>query len=172
MSTQREQLLAALVWDDRAEGCARMWGLARADVEAIIRHDPQPVTDPHASDVGYPILRYRRGDVVVVVGFRYVESPKVLYVHTVTDQESRGDDPKWKRVASGGPGSDLPTSHRDLKRRILGLGFRFEIAGNGHLAVIDKATGERLCGISSTPSTSSSVADDWKQFRRAYDRRR
>src|SRR4051812_24097899 len=129
MDTPNQRVVNTLEWDDRAEDWLTTWNLTRAEAESIILFDPRPSLDPHSRDVGYPIARYRRGDVIVVVGFKNRARPKVLHVAVNTPGE-KGAAP-IHRGATGGPGSSLPTSVRELKTRILALGYRLEWRSSG-----------------------------------------
>lgn len=159
--TPNERIVRALHWDDRAEEYLDTWGIAKRDAESIIIHDHKPVLDPHSTEAGHPIVRFKRGDVVVVVGFRTPTKPKVLSVFV---RFPDGSTQKQRTATGSGAGSSLPTSGRQLKQWIIGFGYKLELARGGHFRVIHKETGNQILQISATPSDHRTIANEWRRF--------
>jgi len=156
-----QRIVNALHWDDRAQGYLATWGIKQSDAESIILHDRKPVLDPHSTEAGHPIIRFKRGDVTVVVGFRDPKNPKVLSVFVTKPKEPQF---KQRTATSSGQGSSLPTSVRELKIRMINFGYRLKMGHGGHLSVIHKESGLRICQISSTPSDKRTIANEWRRF--------
>lgn len=158
-----ERIAQMAVWDERARGYLTQWNLTEDEVRRVIRSDLNPTMDPSSSDVGHPILRFRGGDVVVVVGLREPIRPKILSVYMVIPglREHR------ERTAKGGSGSSLPKTQRQLRSWIAGFGYSFRTGGS-HDAVIDPETGKRVYTVPITPSDHRSLANSWRGFLRAH----
>jgi hypothetical protein len=81
-------------------------------IKDVVRFPTDTSRDPRSLEVGYNIYRFRRGDITVVVGFRDVVNPKILYVY-LHDPE---DHTRGKGTQSGGGlPSKTPTSVTDLQ---------------------------------------------------------
>jgi len=146
-----------ILWDDEAVLHAHIYGLDTEDVETIVRNRSNPVRDPHSNDVDHEIIRYTAGDVVAVVGFKDPE-PKILSVWiNMPDDVRRAGTTK-----GGGPGTNLPRTIRDLKKRILARGYKIKMGGS-HEKVYSE-DGTFITTIPATPSDHRSIPNAWKQF--------
>lgn len=147
-----------LIWHTDAREYARSYGLTPQDVELIVASKKNPQLDPRSHEVGHLIVRYRAGDVIVVVGYRDPDKPVVMSVqvdhHTETRSGSR---------APGGAGKTGPTTMSALKKRILEAGYRIEMGGS-HYRVLHKETGEYLMSLPVTPSDHRSIPNAWALF--------
>jgi hypothetical protein len=161
---RNRRIVKNLHWDEKAHGWLDTWGITQADAEAIVLADLKPSLDPHSTEVGHPIARFKRGDVIVVVGFRDKDRPQVLSVFVNTP-----DDIRIKNRAPGaGPGTSLPTSIRQMKGWIIDYGYKLEFARNGHLQVVDRESGQMICQLAATPSDHRTIANDWRRFLREH----
>lgn len=146
-------------WHDDAVSYAEQFGLSKKDCELILLNKSRPSLDPRSAEVGHLIVRYRSGDVTVVVGHRDKDLPVVMSVW-VESNHQRGGSQKQT-----GSGSTAPTSMKALTKRILDAGYTVEHAA-GHLKVRDKDTGVMLMTMPSTPSDHRSIPNAWSLFNR------
>lgn len=148
-------------WSDDAHDFMLIYGLDKELVLDVVRNPDREEMDPHSADVGYPIKKMRRGDIVVVVGYRDPDEPMILYVRLVNP-----DEPQYqKRSPRGASGSSLPPTRAELIRRIQFQGYQIDDSGR-HTKVFNRA-GKLMVTISKTPGSARSIADSWHQFQRA-----
>lgn len=148
-------------WHEDALAYAEEFGLTREDCEKIMLAKSNPTLDSRSHEVGHLIVRYRAGDVVVVVGHRDLEDPVIMSVWVDTHQETKGGGTK-----PGGSGSSLPKTQKELIKRILGHGFKIKHDNRGHLKVVDE-NGVFVYSLPSTPSEYRSIANAWSGYNRA-----
>lgn len=79
----------------------------------VVRHPTESYRDPKSMEVGYNIYRFRRGDITVVVGFRDMENPKIIYIY-LHDPEEHRKTAKGSRTGAGS-GSKTPTTMNGLQ---------------------------------------------------------
>jgi hypothetical protein len=140
-----------LIWHTDAREYARSYGLTIEDVETIVESKTNPQMDPRTHEVGHLIVRYRAGDVIVVVGYRDPDKPVVMSVQVDHHHET----PAGSR-APGGAGKTGPRTMNELKKKILAAGYKIELGGS-HYRVLHKDTGEYLMSLPVTPSDHRSV---------------
>lgn len=151
-----------ITWNREADSFAEEFGLSREDVIKIIMSPQRSVMDERAAEVGYPIVNHWAGDVRVTVGYRDPLVPRVLHVAVHWDDEARGGS----RKSSGVSGSSLPRSYRDLRKKIMEMGYG--ISPDNHPKVFDRETDEVFYTIPGTPSDHRSISNSWKAFLRAH----
>ena len=117
--------------------------------------------DPRSREVGHLIVRYRAGDVIVVVGHRDKDEPVIMSVQVDTGHTSY----QGTRASGGATGSTAPNTMRELRKRVLAEGYRIEQVG-AHAKVLDKETGSFLMSLPLTPSDHRSIPNCWAQFTR------
>ena len=145
-------------WNEDAMSYAKQFGLDPKDVELIVSNATKGTLDPHTHVVGHLVVRYLAGDVIVVVGHREKDHPKILSVQVWTPGEQHGNN----RTAKGGHGSSLPKSDRDLRKKIMERGYKI-LPGN-HPKVVDVETDQVLMTIAGTASDHRTIPNDWKRF--------
>lgn len=150
---------ADINWQDDAVAYAEMYGLSLEDVEKIVLSRTRPAVDPRSHEVGHLIVRYRAGDVVVVVGHREKAHPVIMSVWVETGQTKGGT-----KKTGGVQGSNAPHSMKDLTKRILAEGFKVQHGGS-HMKVMTPE-GNLLMSMPSTPSEYRSIANCWSLFLR------
>jgi hypothetical protein len=150
--------MASIDWHDDAKEYAQSYGLTPDDVELIVTNKTNPQLDPRSHEVGHLIVRYRAGDVIVVVGYREPKRPVIMSVMVDHHHESRAGS-----KAPGGAGKTGPTTMKALVKRILDHGYRVEMGGS-HYRVVDKVTGEFLMSLPVTPSDHRSIPNAWSSF--------
>lgn len=150
-----------ITWDDDALYWASLWGLTTQVVESCIRNPQQRALDPRTKELGHPVLRHRRGDVVVVAGYREPHCPHVLYVTTLTGADLHGQGSR----APGGSGSSLPKSIYALHRKIKELGYT--LTRDSHPKVVT-ADGRVIFSVPGTPSDYRTVPNVWRNFCRIH----
>ncbi len=147
-----------ILWHTDAKEYAATYGLTPEDVEVIVRSKPFPQVDPRSHEVGHLIMRYRAGDVIVVVGYREPKRPVVMSVMVDHHHETRSGS-----KAPGGSGKTAPTTIKALIKRVLEAGYKVELGGS-HYRVLHKETGEYLMSLPVTPSDHRSVPNAWALF--------
>lgn len=149
-----------VTWLPNVKEYAAQWGLTPEDVEKIVHAKGRSAIDAHTADVGYLVVRYYAGDVVIVVGYQQLRHPKVLSVFV---EGSMPDSSSGSKTPSKG-GSTAPTSIRALTKRIVDAGYRVEYDGP-HGKVID-TDGDFLMSLPNTPSGPRSIQNTWALFLR------
>ena len=147
----------SISWQPDALSYAEMYGLTQENVELIVKNKSRPVIDPRTNEVGSLIMRYRSGDVVVVTGLRDPDNPVIMSVWVETNNKKSGS-----KKNSGTSGSSMPTTLKQLQRRILDDGFKIRMGGS-HLRVED-AEGNLLTTLPATPSDYRSIPNAWKSY--------
>lgn len=152
-----------ITWDKDADSFAEDFGLSREDVIKIIMNPSRSTLDARSSVVGHPIVNHWAGDVRVTVGYRDPSTPHVLHVtvHWDDDRPTGGT-----HKVTGLSGSSLPRSTRELRKRILNMGYG--ITPDNHPKVFDRETDEVFYTIPGTPSDVRSIPNTWKAFLRAH----
>lgn len=151
-----------LTWHAHALDFIDYYGIDQDMIEAVIRRPQRTHEDPSGADFGYPVLRYRRGDVEVVVGYEFPTHPMVLYIHLHLPMEPTGGGAK----TPGGRGTTAPTTVADLHARIRAQGYSITQGGK-HMQVRD-GHGALLCVLPSTPSDHRTMMNTWRQFLRCH----
>lgn len=149
----------SISWHADAEVYASTFGLDKKDVESIMLNRSNPKIDSRSHEVGHLIVRYTAGDVTVVVGHREKEHPVIMSVWVETGQQRSGS-----QKPHGVKGSSLPTSMKQLQKRILADGFKIRLGGS-HLRVEDE-DGHLLLSLPATPSDYRSIPNVWKAYQR------
>lgn len=149
-----------ILWRTDAKEFAASYGLSQEDVEAIVRSRINPQVDPRSHEVGHLIIRYRAGDVIVVVGYREVDAPMVMSVWVDHHHESKA---KQGSRTPGGQGKSAPTTVKELVKRVLASGYKVEMGGS-HYRVVDKETGDFLMSLPITPSDHRTIPNAWRTF--------
>ena len=160
MSVLPRPKVTSVEWQEDALDWAATWGLKTSDVEDVIKQPYDMAVDPRSGEAGHEIMRYRRGDVIVVAGLRNPKIPVVLYVTTVTGIEA-------KKKAGGRSGSTAPRTFTDMRRRIEKLGYTIEVLNQGQLGVFNE-NGHKVYVMPSTPSEYRSLLNSWMGFLRAH----
>ena len=147
----------SISWHDDAKSYADMYGLELKDVEAIVLAKSKPVIDPRTNETGNLVMRYRAGDVVVVTGLRDPKNPVIMSVWVETGMTKGGS-----KKNTGTAGTGMPTTMKQLQRRILDDGFKIK-HGGAHLRVEDDE-GYMIATLPSTPSEYRSIPNAWKSY--------
>lgn len=144
--------VSALVWLQRAEDFVATYSFPKDLLEDVVR-DPDSVgIDPSSEGRDYKVLRFRRGDITVVVGLRDPDAPSVIHVWLhYPEEDFTVPMGKISKPGSGG-GERVPTNERQLKGYLMGQGCSLKPAGSGHIAVFWGET--RIGTIPSTGHTN------------------
>ena len=153
---------SSISWNDQALEYAGEFGLNPKDVETIVRTSSKGELDPYTHKVGHLVVKYRAGDVTVVVGYREKQHPRILWVRVNTG----ADDFKYHSSPGGVSGSTLPRSDRDLRRRIMEKGYK--ITPDNHPKVIDVETDQVIMTMAGTASDHRTLANTWRAFVRIH----
>lgn len=155
-----------LIWLDDAREVATDIQLGDDTVMSCLSNPQRRVIDASAVTKGYPIVRYIRGDVMVVVGFKAgPESPAVMAVYRLS--EGKHGRRAHATAAGSGSGGTGPRSYRDLSKRILAMGYRIQ-PGGVHPKVVTK-DGIYVYTLPSTASDNRSLDNSWAGFLRAAE---
>lgn len=154
-------------WHPDALEFATTYSIKPEDAELIVT-DPKSVMtiDPYTAEAGYPVVRYTRGDVTVVVGFRERTDPTVIYLRVQSKDDDRGNT---GGPSSGGKAHDsrAPRSLRELQRRCVMAGLKIQ-RGSRHLGVYDEE-GTRVGSINDSTDRRA-LTNSWKQIERQSGR--
>lgn len=159
-------------WDQLADDFAAEIGLDREIVEAAARYPQMQRRDPYSEKVGHTVMNYRRGDIIVTVGFRDPQKPTILHVRLVSnDMHERGGS-----RTPGGAGATGPTSIRELKRRAVEMGYKV-IAGTNHDKIVDPNRGNHVVAVIPRNESKNSRGDrsssnTWSSLTRYHRARR
>jgi hypothetical protein len=129
------------------------------------------VPDVTDKDRKYPVLRFRKGDLYVIVGFREPQKPMALGVYA----QSRLDPDTHHTEAAGGGGSktkriSTPTTFVQLKKRIAALGCVLEESASDPEKVVVTYKDQEL-GKVQVGGTQNRVQirSDWNRIERKVD---
>lgn len=152
-----------LDWQPAARDVAEQFGLDEASVEAVVRQPDRITVDPSSVTREWDVLRYTRGDVSVVVGFPHDMPPRIWGVYLRLPMEGTGVK-MGTQGAGSNSGSDVPTTMRALRRRIVGAGLKIR-AGGSHDRV-ETEDGQFVAALPITPSDHRSIPNVWASIRR------
>lgn len=132
-------------------------------IESVCWH-PEEVTIDHTDqERDYLVLRFRRGDITVVIGLLDPNSPRALYVYLNTP-DGHVQNSSAPKKASGGSGSTSPKSVNGLLSWAQKNGFSIVRSNSGHTKVY---MDERLVAtVSGTPSDRRSIPNTFAVLKR------
>lgn len=111
------------------DGVLAMWGIDLNLIESVARNPEHVVVAPESFEKKYPVLRFRRGDVLTVIGFQRPRTPSIIAAYV--SAKLLPDDGKPQRATAGGGGSrkrdGLPTRPSTLLRALKTLGAQLDI---------------------------------------------
>jgi hypothetical protein len=100
-------------------------------VEAAVRYPDELGMDPHAEDVDYPVLRVRRGDLILSVGLLDLSSPCVMYIHLYSEDIDRMRKNTHKKAGVAGKASDAPKTPSEEQSWFTSRGCIITKSANG-----------------------------------------
>lgn len=153
--------LANLTYIGRAKEFLETYDFPEDVVRSVVANPETIERDPRTAEVGYPVIRLRRGDITVVVGAENPEYPAVMYIYLHTPEQFGAGG----STSGGGSGSKLPTSTRQLRTWLMDIGCSLDSSGKGsHTKVYYR---DRYLGvIAKTPSDNRSVANEYHLMRK------
>ena len=147
-------------WSRSADDFVDSVKLDRDLVEDVVRNPEQTSVDPRSNGVGHKILRLRRGDVVVCVGYREEDEPTIIFVHLSNPDESGFSAPRGSKSGVGIVGADIPASPQELIRRAQKLGL--EVRWGKHpMLYLD---GGYVTAVAGTPGDRNSIKMAWRRI--------
>lgn len=152
----------ALHWHQDAEDFIERYRLDRQFVEDVVRSPQATEVDPRTQKVGYQVLRLRRGDIEVVVGYREPREPMVLFVRLLS-----GDNESPRHSVGGTKGSSIPPTLPELRRRITMYGYT--ITHDARHSKVLSTEGHLIAVLPKTPSDHRSLANSWRAFMRGHE---
>lgn len=154
-----------LVWYEKAVDAADLMGLDIAEVETIVRNPQHVELDPTSAVREWHTERRRSGDVRVVVTYPPERKPMIWGVYVTSPDLQGSADRQRKGSVSGATGqSNVPTTLREMKRRLITAGLKIESGRTGD-RVLD-SNGNFVFLLHKTPSEFRSLANMWAQVRR------
>jgi hypothetical protein len=137
-------------------------------IKDVVKHPTDRSRDERSVEVGYNIWRFRRGDITVVVGFKDIENPMILFIY-LHDPEDHTRGSSGSRT-SGGPATKDPTSVRALQTWLQNQGCTIDWdRKSGGMTVSWK--GDFVGNLHLTPHTSgASLKNQFHHFRRVLTR--
>lgn len=133
-------------------------------VRSVVMNPESIERDPYSLEVGYPVIRMRRGDITVVVGVQDPHQPSVLYIylHIPEDGVQRSGT---KKGTAGSHKAKNPTSVRQLRGWLIENGCRLESSGSGHSNAYYE--GVFVGQVPSTPSDYRSIPNAYHNLKRS-----
>lgn len=144
-------------------------GIDLDEVEAAVRHPQRVEIAPETGVKKYPILKFWRGDVLTVVGFRQPYLPKIIAAYI----GGLGLHNQGNQNVSGGGGArktaGLPKNPKALIKRLTEAGANCteEAGGKTHKVIF---RGQDLGQINTGPAaTSKDIENAWQRMRRRME---
>lgn len=157
-----------LDWQPAALDVAYQFGLNEDAIEAIVRKPETVTVDPSNATRAWTVLRYRRGDVSVVVGFPEDMPPRIWGVYLTLPMEGTGEKRGTQGANGGGGGSEVPKTMRGLRRRIVESGLVIRPGGSHDR--VETEDGQFVAALPITPSDHRTIPNLWTTLRRkGYD---
>lgn len=155
--------LEDLRWHTPALETATLFGLAKEDVEAIVRNPHNVTVDPSSAVREWRTERRTTGDVTVVLTYPEYQPPLIWGVYLALDGPTQ-----QTRSAGGGGGSNVPRTLANLRKRIVAAGLVIKVGGRHDLVTTKDDV--YVASIPRTPSDHRSVPNAWAQIRKkGYD---
>ena len=142
----------------RALDFIEMYDFDQELLKDVVRYPTTREKDPHANEVGYPIYRFRRGDITVVCGFKDPEHPHILHVFLHTP-----DEPDNTPAKAGGAGSKTPATLTQLRGWLSKEGCRLEWTGKGQRVYYSDIF---IGTIHGTYGLQTSIKNDYSRLRK------
>lgn len=135
-------------------------------VRSVVMNPEQIERDPYSLEVGYPVIRMRRGDITAVVGVQDPNNPSVLYIylHIPEDGVQRSGT---KKGTAGSHKAKAPTSTRQLRSWLIENGCRLEPGGRHSSAYYEDVY---VGPVSNTPSEYRSVLNSYHDLKKSLIR--
>lgn len=155
-----------LQWHENADEVRATQSVGQETVNGCLHTPQRRVLAPESADKGYPVVRYVRGDVMVVVGFQEgPEWPFVMAVYRLSDNNTHAQ--KTYRTAAGAQGgSKVPRSYRQLSSAIVSMGYRIKPGNHPRVVTVD---GIFVYSLPGTASDVRSLPNTWHGFLRAAE---
>lgn len=140
-------------------------------VEAACRKPQRVEIAPETAAKKYPVIKYFRGDVLVVVGYRELQLPKIIAAY-VAGRNLADNRPATINGGTGGGSrrtSGLPKSPKQLLNRLLGLGAVLTEDATGKTHSV-KFWDEELGQVATAPGTDkASVENSYQRMARKIE---
>lgn len=157
-------------WHPGSREAAEEYGLKPEDVEKIVR-SPQTIEwDPTRPAGSWPAERRSSGDVRVVVAFPPGARPVIWGVYVMSRLHGKVGSATVGSTAGSSGLSKVPTSMRELKRRLIAKGFTIEAdrrAGHDKVLLDDKF----FYTLATTPGEYRTLANTWANLRKKAQRK-
>lgn len=122
-----------LVYLPRAQDFLDTYDFPTDLVEAVVRNPTTRELDPYTHEVGYTVVRCKRGDITVVLGLQNLDEPAVLYIYLHTPDEDEHQQSGAR--APAGAGTQAPKSQKALLSWLQSEGCTLRYNGRGHYNV-------------------------------------
>lgn len=153
--------MAKVTWHQDALDFLEYFDFPKDIVIDVLRRPEEKTLDPSSEERGYPVYRFRRGDVTVVLGAKYsVLTILYVYLHTPEDG-TRQHKSIGGAVGSGGK---APTSERQLVGWIKANGMTIRMGGK-HRQVY---YGDVYLGSISSTAHARTYVNEYQKIRRRY----
>ena len=119
------------------QGVLAMWGIDLNLIESVARNPEHVVIAPESFEKKYPVIRFRRGDVLTVIGFQRPRTPSIIAAYV--SAKLIPDDHKTQRMTGGGGArkrEGVPTRPSALIRALQELGAQLDIDLTTNRAVV------------------------------------
>lgn len=139
------------------------------DVVISALRNPQQVTvRPESQDKGYPVLKFTRGDVDVIVGFRMPRLPMVIACYTASRLDANAIPGMVNRTGGGGSrekDSSAPKDGRALANKLRKYGVTITPDDKEERALLSYQ-GQDIGHITLNTVDKNTVLNDWSRARR------
>lgn len=135
------------------------FGLSKETVRSVLASPERCL--PSVTSTGEEARVFTRGDVEVVLGLACAAEGE-LWVLNVRRIDRHTNPHAHRGVGGAGPGSNAPTTMKELVRRAALLGLR-RVVGSNHDYLAD-SEGNRIITISGTPSDHRALKNSWARI--------
>lgn len=143
-------------------------GVDLVDVESVVRQSERVEVAPETAAKKYPVLKFARGDVLVVVGFRNPRLPMIIAAYwQALRLPSQGVSADQSDRSGGGGGRrtvGLPTTAKQLVKRLRDVGASVEDPSGEQMNVMVSFDGTDLGRVNVGPTaTKTSCQSDYQR---------
>jgi hypothetical protein len=143
-------------------------GVTLDAVKAALRNPQRVTVRPESQDKGYPVLRFGRGDVDVILGFRMPRLPMVIACYAASRTDAHALPGVVNRTGGGGSkekDSTAPKDGRALASKLKKYGVIITPDDKDEKALLSYK-GQEIGHISLNTQNKETVLNDWSRARR------
>lgn len=140
-------------------------GYPKDAIDRAVRNPDRVEVRPESKDKGYPILRFAKGDVTVIMGFRFPKNPAVMRAEW--DALLMNDTHRVNHTGSGGSreSTGLPNTPSALRSRLQQMGATVTPSESGKAATVTYQ-GQNLGLMTLEKAPRATVHNDFQRMQR------